>query len=178
MGAGFITSKKSFSQMGGFDEDFFVNNDDIDFGWRAWLLGFEPICISSGIVYHDGGRLREEGSKLSGILRFYGVRNRLCLYLQNLSTRLLLKNLPLIAIGFPFSAIYGGGFDGVRAVYSVMFKELKKVYKKRMRVQKIRVTDDKHLMPYIERYLPANDYSKHWTLLIAGFERRLSHVFQ
>jgi len=171
LGAGFIVSKAVFMELGGFDEFFFVGNDDIDFGWRAWLLGFEPICISTGTVYHDGGVLRRNG--FSRVFRFYGIRNWLYLYMKNLSVRTLLTNLPLIAIGFPLAAIYRVGFDGVRAIYSVLFKELRPIYANRVRTQRVRTVKDARLMPYIERYMPTTEYSRDWRVLIAGFERRL-----
>jgi GT2 family glycosyltransferase len=172
LGAGFMVSKDAFWRIGGFDEDFFVGNDDIDFGWRAWLVGFKPICISRGVIYHDPRILR--GGKASGIFRFYGARNLLCMYVQNLSGQTLLLNLPMLALGYPFAALFRGGFEGICAMYSVLFKELRRIYLKRLAIQQRRQVDDHSLMPYTRSIFPVREYSRDWRIIIAYSEGKFS----
>ena len=91
IGAALLISAATFTQLGGFDEEFFIGYDDVDLGWRARLLGFDPdafrmrtrpITILAVAGFEQSGHRR--------LFEFYGVRNLLCMLLQNLSGRSLL----------------------------------------------------------------------------------------
>jgi GT2 family glycosyltransferase len=158
VGAGFIISRAVFEKIGGFDEDFFVGDDDVDFGWRGWLLGYPSICIPTGTIFHDAGGFRK--GKAERIFRFYAVRNRLCMYVQNLSGRSLLYTMPIIAIVYPLFALLHGRLDGLRALYHVLLVELRNIYLKRLVIQRCRVIKDDELMSFISYLLPARQFSK------------------
>lgn len=157
LGAGFILRKTVFEKMGGFDDDFFVGNDDVDFGWRGWLYGFPSICIPTGTIFHDPGAYRR--GKSAQIFRFFAVRNLLCMYIQNLSGRSLLAVLPMIVIGYPLHALLHGRLEGLRALYSVLFIDLRKIYLERLRIQHRRLINDGELMPYVRYLLPTQEFS-------------------
>lgn len=44
-----------FENLGGFDEDYFLYNEDVDLGWRLWLQGYKVLCSTRSLVYHRGG---------------------------------------------------------------------------------------------------------------------------
>jgi GT2 family glycosyltransferase len=51
-GACFAIKKDDYILLGGFDESFFVYNEDSDFSWRAYLLEYEIRFISDSILNH------------------------------------------------------------------------------------------------------------------------------
>lgn len=52
-GACFALTKSAYTDIGGFDELFFLYNEDSDFSWRANLLGYTILAIPDAIIYHD-----------------------------------------------------------------------------------------------------------------------------
>ena len=42
-----------FRETGGFDEDFFAYYEDVDLGWRTWLMGYSVRYEPKAICYHD-----------------------------------------------------------------------------------------------------------------------------
>lgn len=62
-GCCFAIRKKDFERLGGFDEFFFLYNEDSDMSWRAQLNGFTIKYMPSSIVMHDY-RLRMSAKKI------------------------------------------------------------------------------------------------------------------
>jgi GT2 family glycosyltransferase len=52
-GACFALTRDAYIDLGGFDESFFLYNEDSDFSWRAIILGYDILAIPDSIVYHD-----------------------------------------------------------------------------------------------------------------------------
>ena len=52
-GACFAIRKKDFEELGGFDEKFFLYNDDSDLFWRAHLKGFKILYVPLALIKHD-----------------------------------------------------------------------------------------------------------------------------
>lgn len=46
--------KDIFTELGGFDEDFFMYFEDIDLSWRMWLYGYKVVLSPKSVVYHYG----------------------------------------------------------------------------------------------------------------------------
>lgn len=79
-GACMIMKKKNFCELGGFDEKFFVSFEDVDIGWRAWILGYRVMIVPKSIVYHYGGSTI---ATMSEVIKFHGTKNNLILRLTN-----------------------------------------------------------------------------------------------
>ena len=47
--------KEVFNSLGGFDEDYFAHQEEIDLCWRARNSGYRVFYIGSSHVYHLGG---------------------------------------------------------------------------------------------------------------------------
>ncbi|MDA1266543.1 MAG: glycosyltransferase family 2 protein [Planctomycetota bacterium] len=41
-----------FEEVGGFDEEFFAYYEDVDLGWRTWVLGHEVHYVPDAVCYH------------------------------------------------------------------------------------------------------------------------------
>jgi GT2 family glycosyltransferase len=81
-GASMIVPRSVFLSLGGFDPDFFAYFEDVDYCWRAWLVGFRVLYVPSSIMYHKFSATM--GPLLTPERVFLGERNRLQTMLENL----------------------------------------------------------------------------------------------
>jgi hypothetical protein len=51
-GAAMLVERRAFEQSGGWDESTFAYYEDVEFGWRLWLLGWEVWFAPRAIVFH------------------------------------------------------------------------------------------------------------------------------
>lgn len=98
-GAAFFTRKDLFFELRGFDEEFFMFGEDIDFCWRCWLLGWKVVVVSEAVVRHKigksaGGNIYEGRYKTTKLRRFLSERNCLRMLLKNYKIGSLLIILP------------------------------------------------------------------------------------
>ena len=54
-GEAMLIRREVFQQLGGFDPDYFLYHEDVDFGWRLWSLGYRVLRASRSVVYHRQG---------------------------------------------------------------------------------------------------------------------------
>ena len=52
-GCNFAIKKSYYEELGSFDENFYMYNEDSDFSWRAYLKGFEILFIPTSKIRHD-----------------------------------------------------------------------------------------------------------------------------
>jgi GT2 family glycosyltransferase len=51
-GCALMVERDVYLEAGGFDADYFAYLEDVDFGWRLWVLGFRVAFCSEAVVYH------------------------------------------------------------------------------------------------------------------------------
>ncbi len=90
-GACFLTRKKVFENIGGFDETLFAHMEEIDFHWRSYMSGLNVYVEPKSIIYHKGGGTLNQNSSQKTYLNH---RNSLILLLTNYSIPLSLYLLP------------------------------------------------------------------------------------
>ncbi len=79
-GACMFIKSKNFIEAGGFDEDFFAHQEEIDICWRIRNLGFKIMYSSASTVYHVGaGTL----SFMDPRKTYFNFRNNLLLLFKN-----------------------------------------------------------------------------------------------
>jgi GT2 family glycosyltransferase len=88
-GASMIVPRSVFLSLGGFDPDFFAYFEDVDYCWRAWLVGFRVLYVPSSIMYHKFSATMGPLMKPERV--FLGERNRLQTMLENLELRNLIQ---------------------------------------------------------------------------------------
>jgi GT2 family glycosyltransferase len=54
-GAAMLVRRSMFRELGGFDETFFMEWEDLDLCWRAWLRGWSSVFVPSAQVRHRVG---------------------------------------------------------------------------------------------------------------------------
>lgn len=79
-GASMLMRKKIFTKLGGFDEKFFITFEDVDLGWRTWIIGYKVILVPTSVVYHFGGGTIK---KIDPGISFHGFKNQLSMRLTN-----------------------------------------------------------------------------------------------
>jgi GT2 family glycosyltransferase len=57
-GGAMLVARDVFLRAGGFDEDYFAYFEDVDLGWRLWVLGERCVQAPGALCYH-----REHGSE-------------------------------------------------------------------------------------------------------------------
>ena len=57
-----MVRKWMFDELKGFDNTFFIDYEDVDLCWRAWLRGWRSLYVPEAVVYHKVGMgFRDEG---------------------------------------------------------------------------------------------------------------------
>ena len=91
-GGAMAMDAKEFFPIGGFDEEFFAYYEDVDLGWRSWVMGHEVRYVPSAICYHHhsstSGRVPVER------LRVLQIRNPQLACFKNYDDESLKKILP------------------------------------------------------------------------------------
>ncbi len=79
-GACFFVKAKAFWEAGGFDEDYFAHQEEIDLCWRFHNKGLKVAYVGSSSVYHVGGATLKNSNPKKTFLNF---RNSLFSLLKN-----------------------------------------------------------------------------------------------
>ncbi|MEQ8763001.1 MAG: glycosyltransferase family 2 protein [Planctomycetota bacterium] len=92
MGGAMAIRKELFLEVGGFDESFFAYYEDVDLGWRLWVLGHRIHFVPSSLVFHhhSATAMRVEESRR----RVFYIRNPLCSIFKNYDDANLKRVLP------------------------------------------------------------------------------------
>ena len=87
-GACFFIRKEVYRNLGGFDEDFFAHQEEIDLCWRIQNQGHKILFCPNSTVYHLGGGTLSASSTKKTFLNF---RNSLSMLLKNAPKKQLFK---------------------------------------------------------------------------------------
>ncbi len=90
-GGAMAIRKDVWQALGGFDEDFWMYLEDVDFAFRVQLAGWKAVYAPAARVYH---KLSSSGG--DDLSSFYVGRNTLWMLAKNMPTSLLLRHLPEI----------------------------------------------------------------------------------
>jgi GT2 family glycosyltransferase/glycosyltransferase involved in cell wall biosynthesis len=108
-GSAMMVRRDVYEELGGFDEDFFMFFEDVDFGWRLNLRGYEYLYEPDSLVFHK----HHQSMKGVGIHKeeYLLERNALmCLY-KNLGQEKLRTILPAAMLMSTRRAVSRTGID-------------------------------------------------------------------
>ena len=91
-GACLFTRSSHFWEVGGFDEEFFAHQEEIDLCWRLKNKGYKIMVEPKSVVYHFGGGTLNAISPFKTYLNF---RNNLYMLFKNLPTTSLFTIIPI-----------------------------------------------------------------------------------
>lgn len=89
-GGALAVDRQRFLAAGGFDADYFAYFEDVDLGWRLWVLGERVVYVPTAVAYH-----RHRGSGMDPVRwRFLLERNALASLVKNYDDANLAVVLP------------------------------------------------------------------------------------
>jgi GT2 family glycosyltransferase/glycosyltransferase involved in cell wall biosynthesis len=196
-GSAAVVRTEVFRALGGFDEQFFMFFEDVDFGWRMNLRGHQVRYLPGSIVYHKHhasiakfGSFREQ---------YLLARNSLMTIYKNFGDETLQRALaPALMLAIRDSVLQGGddadildlertsgGDDQDRAdvakstmvaTYAINFlaRNLAEIDAKRQTVQDARVCTDESMVhlfgDILRRTSPAPEYADTWDAVLEAFD--------
>jgi GT2 family glycosyltransferase len=138
-GACFFVRSEVYQKLGGFDEDYFAHQEEVDLCWRTQNEGYKIKYVGTSTVYHVGGATLQESSPTKTYLNF---RNSLLNVIKNVPKRWFLFVV--------FSRLILDGIAGIKFVLELqpvhtwavlkahlsVYKNFYKFLKKRRKLQK------------------------------------------
>ena len=141
-----LYKREMLDQVGLLDEDFFAYLEDVDFSWRANLLGWKCLYVPTSLVYHVSSATGNSTKQ------YFLVRNETFCLLKNASSAMILCHVIGLILSILLT-IFGGL---IRRRYRDIFIILKgrfdviayipKMLKKRRRLQSARLVIDSDII--------------------------------
>lgn len=143
-----IVRREVFNEVGGFDSDYFIYDDDTDLSVRARLLGYKILLVPSAVIVHRGGVLRGINQRTV----YHSAKNRMCTMLKNyelrnLWWRFLVLSFLMSMVSFGFVALKK--LDEAKATMKGLLGSVtgfRKIWIKRLLMQSKRRIRDAELM--------------------------------
>mgnify|MGYP003575052725 CR=1 FL=1 len=117
-GACFFIRKEVFNELGGFDEDFFAHQEEIDLCWRAYNKNYKAKSCGSSHIYHVGGATLQNTNPKKTFLNF---RNSLWMMVKNVPSSMLFTVL--------FTRLFLDGLAGVKFLTEGKFAHIWAIFK-------------------------------------------------
>lgn len=95
-GAYCLVGSTPFEQAGGFDERYFLYNEDVDLSWRFWLGGWSVLFEPGAPVVHFSGQ-RHYRSDIVSREGYYSIRNFIYISYKFFGDRGLKRALELVS---------------------------------------------------------------------------------
>jgi GT2 family glycosyltransferase len=179
-GGAMLVDRNVFFEACRFDEDFFAYYEDVDFGWRLWVLGYRVVFAPKSVVYHvhhgtskifseDKLRFLKERNALYSVFKNYDDENLAKVFSGTLAS---IYSRIFLDVKFDYKKYYRFGLadnndiseiaDNINKVAidkeplsSLMavknfFDELPKLREKRAKIQASRKRDDKAIFTYFK----------------------------
>ncbi len=133
-GACMFIKSDVFEHLGGFDEDYFAHQEEVDLCWRAWNSGYKVYYVGASKVYHLGGSTLSNMNPKKTYLNF---RNSLFSITKNLPRKkaflIILFRLILDGIaGLRFILQFKGNhFLAIIRAHLSYYRNFGKTYRKR-----------------------------------------------
>lgn len=142
-----LVDRNFFIDIGGFDEELFMYAEELDFCWRANLLGKKIYYSPKSVIYHVGN-FSIGKQKVNHRKEYLTTRNHLIVLLKNYSLLSLVKILPIrvllefvAAIRFPEKK----AMPFLRCLFSVPYIFIIDTRKKRRATQISRKVSDRSI---------------------------------
>lgn len=96
-GCAMLMPARLASELGGFDDRYFLTSEDVDLSLRVTKAGYAVVTVPAARIYHKGGK---SGKRISGIGYYYVVRNKLLLVKNHCEAGYLFAALRIIGFHF------------------------------------------------------------------------------
>ena len=146
-GAALAVRASTFCELGGFAEELFLYQEDLELSWRARLRGLRVVAVPDSDVLHDYVLERADRRK-----EYYLERNRLVFVLTAYSGRLLVVLLPVLAateLGILVLAAREGWLREKLRGYRWLAAHASWLRDRRRRTQELRRVPDRELARFL-----------------------------
>jgi GT2 family glycosyltransferase len=141
-GAAMALRTDVFQELGGFHDEFFLYQEDVQLGWRAQMSGRRVVYSSAADVYHDYD-FERHGKK-----RYFMERNRIAFLGTCFSARTLLLLAPVLLITEVMMLLLAarqGWFKDKLAGWMWLVRNGRKLLRRRRETQRGRLVRDRDL---------------------------------
>lgn len=157
-GAALVVKRSLFYKLRGYDEKYFMYLEDVDFAWRARLLGNEVYFLTGIHAYHFGGSTtvatKMKGHKYvtSTLRRYHAQKNNLRSLIKNYSLKNLVWTLPVsVALASIEGWLYliKGNINGFYLLHKAILWNAFNIFdtlKQRKYIQQIRIVGDENIL--------------------------------
>jgi GT2 family glycosyltransferase len=168
-GGAALYRRSAFDEVGLFDEHFFAQLEDVDWGFRARLLGHACIYVPEAVAYHMGSASTKRPGRPDPWFWALPARNNIWMWLKNYPRSCLLRYGHLLilnqVLAFYFAAREGMARAQLRALGSALIG-VPRVLRQRRAIQARRRVGRREL----ERVIRSEPLTvrRAWTLLRSG----------
>ncbi len=150
-----LVDRRVYQQVGGFDELLFFYFEDLEFGLRVRLLGFDVVCEPHAEVFHERGvgtpglSFRGKERKYPARRGYYQSRNRLIVIATHYrlwTVLVLLPGLVVYELASVGMALMKGYFGRWIAAWFWMLTNSRTLYERRRAIQARRKRPDRELV--------------------------------
>jgi GT2 family glycosyltransferase len=144
VGGAMVIRRNVFELAGGFDDSFFLQNEEVDLCWRVWLLGWKVCYAPNSIIYHLGAGTSGRGSWL----HFYAAKNWIATLIKNYECKNLIKYGPILislfVIFFFYVSLMRRSDIGINYIKGLLWniRHFKSTWRNRLHVQSLRKLRD------------------------------------
>ena len=176
-GGALAVDRARFLAAGGFDGDYFAYFEDVDLGWRLWVLGERVLYVPTAVAYH-----RHRGSGMDPARwRFLLERNALATLVKNYDDANLAVVLPAARVLLDARAALATGTEATSfAAAARAFDERRPALDAaRAAIQGRRRRSDAEILPlFREPFRPSAFGREYWEIQRRVLrEHRLGRVF-
>lgn len=161
-GGASLFNRLDFTKAGGFDENYFMYSEEVDFALRAQFLGYKSIYCPKAIVYH---KHKATAKKLPQHIEYWQFRNMTQTIIKDFPTSILLKKwrwlkIILVHLNTIFYQLKNGFWwpPLVSGIWLIL--HLPHLLMQRAKIQKTKKVSDQ----YIENFLVKKEIT-FWGLL-------------
>ncbi len=154
-GAALLISRDYHEAVGGFDEAFFIYNEDQDLSWRGLLLGFRHRVSAKAIVYHKY-TYREHAFKM-----YHSEKNRLSMLVKNYTTHTLVLLAPMLLVNEVLLLAHAAGkgwFGAKLRAYGYFLRNFRRLWADRREIAVRRRVDDAAIFRRMDSALEFHAY--------------------
>ncbi len=95
-GCGTLMPRELFLEVGGYDEDFYMYQEDVDLGWRLNVLGHKIVAVPKATIRHyEGGTTHQTPTLFQ---KSVSIRNPMLAMVKNYEQDTLQKALPSLLL--------------------------------------------------------------------------------
>jgi len=139
----------AIKEVGLFDTDFFLINEDVDLSFRLQSRGYKCLFVPEAVVYHKASSTIGHDSETS---IYFGHRNLEWVYLKNLPLSIIAKTFPMhllyVALAFGFFLFKGHGRTYLRAKKDAI-AAVPHMLQKRREIQSLTCVDSRYIASLI-----------------------------